>query len=143
MRRPRILEPDEAEGFNLTTDVIAGFPAEDDAAFRRTLDLVRAAGITKVHVFPYSPRPGTRTAGNDPVAPEVKRERSRTLRVLSAQASAAYWRSRLGSEDVVLVDRPGRGYANDYTSWLVDGEVGEFVPVRAVGATEQGAVGAR
>ncbi|MFN8186287.1 MAG: MiaB/RimO family radical SAM methylthiotransferase [Gaiellales bacterium] len=134
---------ERAEGFNLTTDVIAGFPAEDGAAFRRTLDLVRAAGITKVHVFPYSPRPGTGTAGNDPVPPEVKRERSRTLRALSAQASAAYWRSRLGSEDVVLVDRPGRGYANDYTPWLVDGEVGELVPVRAVGVSEEGIVGAR
>ena len=46
------------EGFNLTTDVIVGFPAEDDAAFERTLAVVEAAGITKVHVFPYSPRPG-------------------------------------------------------------------------------------
>src|SRR4051795_2192432 len=45
--------------FNLTTDVIVGFPAEDDAAFENTLRTVSCAGITKVHVFPYSPRPGT------------------------------------------------------------------------------------
>src|SRR5579884_1640458 len=49
-----------AGDFNLTSDVIVGFPAEDDAAFERTLRTVEAAGLTKVHVFPYSPRPGTR-----------------------------------------------------------------------------------
>ena len=55
--------------FNLTTDVIVGFPGEDDAAFDRTLTLVEEAGITKAHVFPYSPRPGTRTAAADTVRP--------------------------------------------------------------------------
>src|SRR6188508_266154 len=55
--------------FNLTADVIVGFPAEDEAAFERTVETVRAAGLTKLHVFPYSPRPGTRTAGDDPVPP--------------------------------------------------------------------------
>ena len=54
-----------ARRINLTTDVIVGFPAEDEAAFERTLRLVEGLGITKVHVFPYSPRPGTRTAADD------------------------------------------------------------------------------
>src|SRR5205823_5209221 len=58
--------------FNLTSDAIVGFPAEDDAAFARTMRTVERAGITKVHVFPYSPRPGTVTAQEDPVPPEVK-----------------------------------------------------------------------
>jgi len=48
------------EDFNLTSDVIVGFPGEDEAAFGRTLDLVERAGVTKVHVFPYSPRPEPR-----------------------------------------------------------------------------------
>src|SRR5205823_1290859 len=69
--------------FNLTTDVIVGFPAEDELAFRRTVGLVRAAGITKVHVFPYSPRPGTRTAAEDPVPTAIKKERSARLRAVS------------------------------------------------------------
>ncbi len=51
-----------AQDFNLTTDVIVGFPAEDESAFRNTLRVVAEAGVTKTHVFPYSPRPGTRTA---------------------------------------------------------------------------------
>src|SRR3954471_19505824 len=61
--------------FNLTSDVIVGFPTEDENAFRNTLVAVTAAGLTKVHVFPYSPRPGTRTAADDPVPAGVKRDR--------------------------------------------------------------------
>src|ERR671930_930293 len=74
----RRLEP--LQDFNLTTDAIVGFPTETEAAFERTLAVVAAAGITKVHVFPYSPRPGTVTASHDPVSPRVKKERSARLR---------------------------------------------------------------
>ncbi|MBV8598663.1 MAG: MiaB/RimO family radical SAM methylthiotransferase, partial [Actinobacteria bacterium] len=48
-----------ADEFNLTSDVIVGFPAEDEAAFSNTLRTVERAGLSGVHVFPYSPRPGT------------------------------------------------------------------------------------
>jgi threonylcarbamoyladenosine tRNA methylthiotransferase MtaB len=130
------------EDFNLTTDVIVGFPAEDELAFRRTLRLVRAAGITKVHVFPYSPRPGTRTAAEDSVPRAIKRERSARLRALSHRACLARWRSKLGSEDLVLVDRPGRGYGDDYSPWLVDAQIGELVRVRAARVSEEGILAA-
>jgi threonylcarbamoyladenosine tRNA methylthiotransferase MtaB len=125
-------------GLNLTTDVIVGFPAEDEAAFERTLAFVERVGMTKVHVFPYAPRPGTRTANFDTVAPAVKRERGARLRALSDELSRRRWRARLGSVDRVLVDRPGRGYADDYTPWLVDGAVGSFVAARAVGVADEG-----
>jgi threonylcarbamoyladenosine tRNA methylthiotransferase MtaB len=124
--------------FNLTADVIVGFPGEDESAFRRTLELVEAAGITKVHVFPYSPRPGTRTAAADTVPPAVKRERSARLRALSDELCRRQWEAKLGTVDSVLVDRPGRGYGDDYTPWLVDAEVGTFVRARAVGLAEEG-----
>jgi threonylcarbamoyladenosine tRNA methylthiotransferase MtaB len=130
-----------AGGFNLTSDVIVGFPAEDEAAFQQTLATVEAAGITKVHVFPYSPRPGTRTAGDDPVPPQTKRERGERLRAVSDEACRRRWRARVGTEDAVLVDRPGRGYGDDYTPWLVEGPVGEVVRVRAERVTEEGIVG--
>jgi threonylcarbamoyladenosine tRNA methylthiotransferase MtaB len=130
------------EDFNLTTDVIVGFPAEDELAFRRTLRLVRAARITKVHVFPYSPRPGTRTAAEDSVPRAIKRERSARLRALSHRACLARWRSKLGSEDLVLVDRPGRGYGDDYSPWLVDAHIGELVRVRAARVSEEGILAA-
>jgi threonylcarbamoyladenosine tRNA methylthiotransferase MtaB len=130
-----------AEGFNLTADVIVGFPGEDDAAFERTLAVVEQAGLTKVHVFPYSPRPGTRTAAADTVPVEVKKERSARLRAASAEACRRSWRARVGTEDRVLLDRPGRGYGDDYTPWLVSAPAGELVRARAVDVSEEGVVG--
>jgi len=127
-----------AEEFNLTTDVIVGFPAEDDDAFAQTLSTVERAGITAVHVFPYSPRPGTVSEHDDRVPPAVKRERGAQLRTLSRRLSERRWRGKLGTTDVVLVDRPGRGYGDDYTPWLVDAPVGELVRVRAAAVTAEG-----
>jgi threonylcarbamoyladenosine tRNA methylthiotransferase MtaB len=121
---------------NLTSDVIVGFPAEDDAAFEATLRTIERAGITRVHVFPYSPRPGTATAADDPVPPHVKKERGARLRALSHDLCLARWREK--TDDVVLVDRPGRGYGDDYTPWLVDARVGELVRVRADRVTDEG-----
>jgi threonylcarbamoyladenosine tRNA methylthiotransferase MtaB len=132
------------EDFNLTSDVIVGFPGEDEAAFRKTLAVVLRAGITKVHVFPYSPRPGTVTAAADTVPPAVKKERSARLRAASHEACLARWRGKLDREDVVLVDRPGRGYGDDYSPWLVAEEapVGELVRVRGAAVTEEGILAA-
>jgi threonylcarbamoyladenosine tRNA methylthiotransferase MtaB len=133
----RRLEPLRDE-FNLTSDVIVGFPAEDEAAFANTLRTVERAGLTKVHVFPYSPRPGTVTEDDDPVAPQTKKDRGARLRALSHELQLRRWRTKVGREDVVLVDRPGRGYGDDYSPFLVDAPVGELVRVRAHEVTEEG-----
>jgi threonylcarbamoyladenosine tRNA methylthiotransferase MtaB len=127
-----------AEEFNLTSDVIVGFPAEDERAFASTLATVERAGLTKVHVFPYSPRPGTVTATDDPVPPHVKKERGARLRALSHELCVRRWHAKLGTLDTVLVDRPGRGYGDDYSPWLLDAPVGTLVRVRAAGVTEEG-----
>jgi threonylcarbamoyladenosine tRNA methylthiotransferase MtaB len=124
--------------FNLTSDVIVGFPAEDDAAFEQTLATVERAGLTKVHVFPYSPRPGTATAGDDRVPPAVKKTRGARLRALSHDLCVARWAGKVGAVDRVLVDRPGRGYGDDYSPWLVDAPVGALVAVRGLRVTEEG-----
>ena len=136
----RRLEP--LEDFNLTTDAIVGFPTETDAAFERTLAVIDAARITKVHVFPYSPRPGTVTAARDSVPPAVKKERSARLRAASDAACLARWREKVGTDDVVLVDRPGRGYGDDYSPWLVDAPVGDLVRVRGAAVCERGILAA-
>jgi threonylcarbamoyladenosine tRNA methylthiotransferase MtaB len=128
--------------FNLTSDVIVGFPGENERAFANTLTVLERAGITKVHVFPYSPRPGTATAARDTVPPPVKKERSARLRAVSHAACVARWRTKVGHEDAVLVDRPGRGYGDDYSPWLVEAAVGELVRVRGKAVTDEGVLAA-
>jgi threonylcarbamoyladenosine tRNA methylthiotransferase MtaB len=130
------------DDFNLTSDVIVGFPTEDARAFESTVRVARGAGLTKLHVFPYSPRPGTATANDDPVSSEEKRERSARLRALSDEACRARWRTKVGRDDLVLVDRTGRGYGDDYSPWLVDAPVGELVQVRGRAVTEEGILAA-
>jgi threonylcarbamoyladenosine tRNA methylthiotransferase MtaB len=127
-----------ADEFNLTSDVIVGFPDEDERAFANTLRTARIAGLTKIHVFPYSPRPGTVTEARDPVSPAEKKERSARLRAASHEACLARWATKIGGDDLVLVDRPGRGYGDDYSPWLVDAPVGSFVRVRGAAVTEEG-----
>ena len=130
--------------FNLTSDVIVGFPAEDERAFASTLATVREAGLTKVHVFPYSPRPGTATAQDDKVPPQVKKERGARLRAASHAACLARWRTKIGRDDLVLVDRAGRGYGDDYSPWLLDeaAPAGELVRVRGAAVTDEGILAA-
>jgi threonylcarbamoyladenosine tRNA methylthiotransferase MtaB len=130
--------------FNLTSDVIVGFPTEDERAFANTLRTARDAGLTKIHAFPYSPRPGTATARDDPVPAAVKKERGERLRAASHEACLAHWRTRIGRDDLVLVDRPGRGYGSDYSPWLVsrDLPVGELVRVRGAAVSEEGILAA-
>jgi threonylcarbamoyladenosine tRNA methylthiotransferase MtaB len=136
----RRLEP--LKDFNLTTDAIVGFSTETEEAFQRTLGVVQAAGITKVHVFPYSPRPGTVTAADDAVPPQVKKDRSARLRAASDEACRARWLEKIGTQDTVLVDRPGRGYGDDYSPWLVDAPVGELVRVRGAAVSKEGILAA-
>jgi threonylcarbamoyladenosine tRNA methylthiotransferase MtaB len=105
---------------NLTTDVIVGFPTEDEAAFERTLQLIDAGGITRVHVFPYSPRPGTvAEALGDRVAPEEKKRRSRALSGRSEVRSRHHRTAKLGRPELVLADKVAdtqvSGYTSDYT----------------------------
>jgi tRNA A37 methylthiotransferase MiaB len=72
----------------------------------------------------------------------VKKERSARLREQSRRACAEHWRGKVGRDDVVLVDRPGRGYGDDYSPWLVRGEVGDLLRVRAAAVTEEGILAA-
>jgi threonylcarbamoyladenosine tRNA methylthiotransferase MtaB len=125
---------------NVTTDVIVGFPSEDDKAFQRTLDAVDAAGITRVHVFPYSPRPGTAAqALGDRVSPQEKKLRSQTLRARAEVHSRHHRTAKLGNSERVLVDKVAdtqcSGYTADYTRcYLPAGAAarGELIDARCV-----------
>ena len=97
---------------NLTTDVIVGYPDEDDASFERTLALVTRLGITKVHAFPFSERPGTDAAQHrDPIDAAVKAERSRRLRAAADEAAVRHRARLVGRDDEVMVEtRRSAGY---------------------------------
>ena len=124
---------------NVTTDVIVGYPTEDEAAFERTLDLVRATGITKVHTFSFSARPGTEADRlGDPVPPAEKKRRSRELRGLSEALGRRHRAAKLGATEDVLVDKVAdaqvSGYSRDYTRWYLPAgaaPAGETVTARA------------
>jgi threonylcarbamoyladenosine tRNA methylthiotransferase MtaB len=105
---------------NITTDVIVGFPSESERAFERTLDLVDAAGITRVHTFSYSPRPGTVAERlGDRIPPEEKKRRSTVMRGHAELRSRHHRTAKLGSVQRVLVDKLAdsqcSGYTVDYT----------------------------
>jgi threonylcarbamoyladenosine tRNA methylthiotransferase MtaB len=123
---------------NVTTDVIVGFPVEDEAAFGRTLEVVDAAQISRVHTFSYSPRPGTVAESlGDTVEPAVKKRRSQALRGRSEARSRLHRAGKLGGIETVLVDKVAAtqcsGYTADYTRcYLPAGAAarGELVTVR-------------
>jgi threonylcarbamoyladenosine tRNA methylthiotransferase MtaB len=101
--------------FGFGADIITGFPGEADADHRATVDLVESLPFTYLHVFPYSPRPGTAALRlPNPVAPRLARERAAELREIGERKAAAYFASRLGQvADVVAISR-GRGLTGDY-----------------------------
>ena len=131
---------DAVPDVNLTTDVIVGFPTESEEAFERTLQAVDAAGITKVHTFSYSPRPGTDAERlGDRVPPEEKKRRSREMRARSEVRSRHHRNDKLGRSDKVLIDKTAdaqcSGYTADYTrSYLPAGAGarGEIVDVECL-----------
>jgi threonylcarbamoyladenosine tRNA methylthiotransferase MtaB len=135
---------------NLTGDVIVGFPAEDDAAFACTVAAIETLEFSRLHVFPYSPRPGTRTAGADPVPAAVKRGRSERLRALSDRLGRERRAARVGQRDRVLIERvdaDGRlhGYGADYTAYELrahaGARVGDLVEVVLEAPGERAALG--
>ncbi len=90
---------------NLTTDIIAGFPGETEAEWRQTLDFAASIGFGQVHIFPYSPRPGTKAASlPDQVPAEVKKERSREMHKLVCRMRAATFARYLGQRTSLLLE---------------------------------------
>ena len=105
----------------LSTDVIVGFPGETDEDFAATCAVVREAGFSKVHVFPYSRRAGTPAADRaDQVPPEVRARRAAELRMLTAELRAADRARRAGAVELAVVESPGRATTESYHEIAVD-----------------------
>ena len=104
-------------------DVIAGFPTETDQAHQATLDMIAAANITHLHVFPYSPRAGTPAADMPQLAPEIIKARARALRLLGAQRLEKFLDAAVGSKDQLLVEVGNRGHGRNFTKIWLEGEI--------------------
>ncbi|HPX19171.1 MAG TPA: MiaB/RimO family radical SAM methylthiotransferase [Deltaproteobacteria bacterium] len=104
-------------GVSIGTDVMVGFPGEGENEFGQTRSLLEEADISYLHVFPYSPRPGTPAAGwGDTVDPRAVKERVALLRELSRRKRDAFVLSRIGMEEDLLVTRAGRHSFRGVTS---------------------------
>jgi threonylcarbamoyladenosine tRNA methylthiotransferase MtaB len=127
----RAVRPDVAFG----ADFIAGFPTETEEMFANTLSLVEEAGLSFLHVFPYSPRPGTPAARMPAVAkPEVKARAAR-LRAAGEAALVRHLERQVGRILMGLVEREGVARAEDFTEIAFEGEaaVGEVTPLLVTG----------
>jgi len=131
-----------------TTDVIAGFPGESEAAFQQTVAFVREIGFIKLHIFPFSPRPGTAAAAMpDQVPQAVKAARCRTLVEVERALFRAYAGAQIGRTVPVLVEHTGRygdGLTPHYlrvTAPFPAAAAGQIVPVRVTGVADDGVAG--
>jgi threonylcarbamoyladenosine tRNA methylthiotransferase MtaB len=116
-RRARELRP----GIALGADLIAGFPTEDEAMFRATHDFIAEAALDYLHVFPFSPRPGTPAARMPPVPRAAVRERAARLRQAGAAALAQALARRVGTTADVLVERSDFGRSEHYAAVAITG----------------------
>jgi threonylcarbamoyladenosine tRNA methylthiotransferase MtaB len=139
VQKVRAIRPEAAFG----ADIIAGFPTETEAMFDNTLSMVAAAGLSFLHVFPYSPRPGTPAARMPQVDPKIARARAARLRRAGEAAHAALLASRLGAAESVLVERDGLGRTAQFVLAEIAGTAGEIVPFRVTGSAGGRLVGER
>src|SRR5262249_50201602 len=96
-------------------DMIAGFPTESEDMFARSLDLVDGCGLTHLHVFPFSPRPGTPAARMPQVATVVVKDRARRLREKGDTALQRHLEAQVGLAHRVLAVSPQRGHTAQFT----------------------------
>jgi threonylcarbamoyladenosine tRNA methylthiotransferase MtaB len=101
----RRLRPDAAFG----ADLIAGFPTETEAMFANTLALIDDAGLSTLHVFPFSARKGTPAARMPQLDRKLVKDRAKRLRGKGEEALARRLQNLVGSEQILLVEKPGFG----------------------------------
>jgi threonylcarbamoyladenosine tRNA methylthiotransferase MtaB len=134
----------------ITTDIIVGFPGEEDADFQQTVDLANIIGFAKMHVFAFSPRKGTAAAEmRYPVDNKMIKERSRTLRSLDIELGLKYRRQFLGETAAILIENNnGQSYGRSERYFKVylnksekPQERNRVVEVRLMENREDGMVG--
>ncbi len=140
---------------NVSTDIICGFPGESEDDFRQSLDFVREIGFGRLHVFTYSPRPGTTAAEmSDQIPKSERKKRTRRMIALGEELSLAFHAQYEGQERDVLWEMVlsanddglrWRGYTDNYIRVTAPGPTGlqnRITPTRLLGAQSNGLQGA-
>ena len=130
-RKLKSARPDMAFG----ADLIAGFPTETEAMFENSLKLVDECDLAYVHVFPYSPRPGTPAARMPQLDRAVIKDRAARLREKSAEALQRHLTSRVGMEMAAIVERNGFARGDDFSPIALSAPArpGAFIKVSITG----------
>jgi len=132
-------------GFNLTTDIIVGFPGETEEDFGKTITMAKELAFSHIHTFKYSVRSGTRAERMADQLPEkVKNQRSELIRAISDENKRAYLNKMIGRQQRLLVERVGadhvvRGYGEHYIPIRIKEkgiEKNSFVPITLTGIHE-------
>jgi threonylcarbamoyladenosine tRNA methylthiotransferase MtaB len=138
------------ERLSISTDVMLGFPGETEAAFENTVRVCREAGFSRIHIFPFSPRPGTPAASMDDKVPaDVVKPRCRRLADVAEEIARSYRASLIGTRARLLIETAGGGMAEGlserYIRVLVaaGAEIGkgEFIDAHLTGITHEGMAG--
>ena len=128
--------------FALTTDVIAGLPTESEVDFEATVEVLEELKPARVHVFTYTPRPGTRAARLPQVPHPVKKARTRRLIALATRLAEDRIRPKLGTRTTLLVERAEEGLLRGHTPDYYEARVwGEAAPGETVSFVIEGAEG--
>ena len=101
-------------GIAITTDIIVGFPEETDKEFKETIDFVKRNELAKVHVFPYSIRPGTLAAKMQQIPDDVKKKRAKILQKAADDCRQKFIKSQIGKKTSVLWERHTEGLTDNY-----------------------------
>ena len=131
----RAVRPDVAFG----ADLIAGFPTETDEMFTNSIALVEQAGLAFLHVFPFSPRPGTPAARMPQLERGLIKQRAARLREAGDKALIRHLAAQVGRQLQGLVERPGTARAEDFTEIHFDAaaEPGQVVALLVTGHTDK------
>ncbi len=125
----------------ITTDLITGFPGETEEEFQKTLAFIQTCGFARMHIFPYSQRPGTPAAEMEQVPKALRAQRAHQAADIAAAMRRTYLEECLGQTYDVLFEQPAGeeglflGHAPNYTEVLVKGEDlhNRILPVRVTG----------
>ncbi len=136
-------------GAAITTDIMVGFPGETDGEFEESYEFCRQLGFARIHVFSYSPRPGTLAAGMpQPVTAKVKKERSQRMLALAQESAQSFYRQFLGQTMPVLWEKQTGGIWSGLTDSYIrvftrSGEdlTSKLLATRLVGINEEGVWG--